>query len=52
MHEEFFLQILKAYCESFHFGGSTFDAAFRQFLVAFRLPGLCWQTFKYEWLRA
>jgi Sec7-like guanine-nucleotide exchange factor len=41
MHEEFYLRVLHHYCRSFDFAGLSFEEAFRQFLLAFRLPGAC-----------
>ena len=39
MHEEFYLRVLHHYCRLFDFAGFSFEEAFRQFLLAFRLPG-------------
>jgi len=38
-HEEFPLAVMHAYVDSMKFSGLKFDAAIREFLKGFRLPG-------------
>lgn len=38
-HEEFPLAVMHAYVDSVKFSGMKFDAAIREFLKGFRLPG-------------
>lgn len=38
-HEEFPLAVMHSYVDSMNFSGMKFDAAIREFLKGFRLPG-------------